>query len=137
MSATKAGLAPSGRLQPPGFRPADIGHGREKMLHCDLLYANQELLNHLDQPLLQDHCYLFAAWFAERVLVDRPSFPERFSRRWWVCQFMVSVTLTGLRLASAVADGSGGISRRPATEDGGAINSRRLRLALVREMTLQ
>ncbi len=50
---------------------------------------------------------------------------------------MVSVTLTGLRLASAVADGKAGISRRPATEDGGVINSRRLRLALVREMTLQ
>ena len=50
---------------------------------------------------------------------------------------MVSVTLTGLRLASAVADGEAGISRRPATKDGGAINSRQLGLALVREMTLQ
>jgi len=71
------------------------------------------------------------------LLIERPSLPERFSRRWWVCQFMVSVTLTGLRLASSEADGKTGISRGPATEDGGAINSRRLRLALLREMTLQ
>ena len=74
---------------------------------------------------------------AHRLLIERLSLPERFSRRWWTCQFIVSVTLTGLHLASAVADGAGGISRGPAIEDGGAINSRRLRLALVREMTLQ
>ena len=49
----------------------------------------------------------------------------------------MSVTLTGLRLASSGADGKAGISRGPATGDGGAINSRRLRLALVREITLQ
>jgi len=69
--------------------------------------------------------------------MDRPSQPERFSSRWWVCQFMVSVTLTGLRLASAVAVEAAGISGGPATEVGGAINSRRLRLVLVREITLQ
>ena len=50
---------------------------------------------------------------------------------------MLSVTLTGLRLASSFADGEAGISGGPATEDGGAINSRQLCLALVREITLQ
>ena len=87
--------------------------------------------------LLQDYLEPTSRMCAQRLLIERPSLPERFSRRWWVCQFMVSVTLTGLRLASSEADGKAGISRRPATEDGGAINSRRLRLALVREMTLQ
>ena len=42
--------------------------------------------------------------WAQRLLMLLPSYPERSSNRWWVAQDMVSVTRTGLRLATSEGD---------------------------------
>lgn len=52
------------------------------------LYTNQPLLRQCDRLAT---CGMGAL----RLLMDRPSHPERFSRCWWVTQAMVGGTLTG------------------------------------------
>lgn len=70
--------------------------------------------------------------WAHRLLMLLPSYPERSSRRWWVAQDMVSVTRTGLRMASSAADAAADIAGDTAPEENGVINSSQVGWSRVR-----